>query len=255
MIWKAIGKSATGTSHIAADKGCDDSICYKIITDNYNNEVLICCASDGAGSAKYSDWASTYTTITFIERLTENINQGFIITEAIIYSIAEEIYEGIRNEADSKQELINEFSCTLLGCCITDNRSAFFQIGDGAVVRNDGLDFFTAVWWPQNGEYLNTTSFLIDDPTFKDLRVTIIYERVDEVAIFTDGLQMLALNMEGGVVHQPFFADLFRVVRIAQNEDEVAILQVKLEEFINSTQVNNRTDDDKTLFLASRLNE
>ncbi len=253
MIWKAIGQSVTGTSHAATDKGCEDAVCYKVIKDSDDNEVLICCASDGAGSAQYAALASEYTTQQFIDKLSEKVLDGFIITEAIIYSIAEEVYEGLKNEADLKQVPVNEFSCTLLGCCITDNRSAFFQIGDGAVVRNDGLGFYTAVWWPQNGEYLNTTSFLVDDPSFKDLRVTIIYERVDEVAIITDGLQMLALNMDGGVVHQPFFADLFKVVRMAENEYEVGILQLKLEEFLNTSQVNNRTDDDKTLFLASRL--
>lgn len=253
MIWKAIGQSVTGISHAALEKGCEDAIQYKVVADMNGDEVLLCCASDGAGSAQYAAWASDFTVCSMVERLSGLISDAAQITEAGIYSIVEEIYEGLKNEAEGKQTELNEFSCTLLGCCISKDRAAFFQVGDGAIVRNDGLDFYTAVWWPHNGEYQNSTSFLVDDPTFKDLHIAVIDERVDEVALFTDGLQMLALNMEGCNVHQPFFHDLFRVVRMAKNEDDVMILSRKMEEFLNSTQINGRTDDDKTLFLASRI--
>ena len=53
MMWKAIGKSVIGTSHIAAGKKCEDVLQYQITYDSYSEELLICCASDGAGSAKY----------------------------------------------------------------------------------------------------------------------------------------------------------------------------------------------------------
>jgi hypothetical protein len=76
---------------------------------------------------------------------------------------------------------------------------------------------------------------------------------VDEVAIFTDGLQMLALNMESRTVHQPFFSDLFRYLRMANDADKVSILNGKLATYLDSPGINGRTDDDKTLFLATRL--
>jgi len=252
MMWKAIGYSAAGTAHTAADKGCEDAIRFRSVYGN-DGEALVCCASDGAGSTQYGGWAAEFSTSRMVDRISQSVNTPAGVTEAAVYAMVEEIYEELHAEAEYRQADLSEFSCTLLGCCIMDSRSVFFQVGDGAIVRNDGLDFYTAVWWPQNGEYLNTTSFLADDPTFKDLRIAVIHEPVAEVALFTDGLQLLALNMEAGTVHQPFFEDLFRVVRIAENEEEVGILQQKLAEFLESSQVNSRTDDDKTLFLASRL--
>jgi hypothetical protein len=252
MIWKAIGRSVTGTSHIAIDKGCEDALAYKVVMDANGMDVLLCCASDGAGSAQYAAFASSYATGSMIDSLSNIITDCIAITEAAIYGVAEHIYDHLAKEAENRNVPLNEFSCTLLGCCIGKNRAVFFQVGDGAIARNDGSGYYTPVWLPQNGEYQNATTFLIDDPTFKDLHIMIVEEQVDEVAIFTDGLQMLALNMEAGTAHQPFFTDLFKYLRMADGEDKIKVLDRKLEEYLNGRAINERTDDDKTLFLASR---
>jgi hypothetical protein len=173
--------------------------------------------------------------------------------EADIYAMLEDIYDGLATEAANRDVPIDEFSCTLLGCIITPYRSAFFQVGDGAIVRNDGTDFFTPVWWPYNGEYQNTTTFLTDDRTLNNVNIQITEEPTTEVAMFTDGLQMLALNTETQTAHQPFFTDLFRYLRMAGDEEQAGVLNRKLGEYLDSKNINDRTDDDKTLLLATRL--
>ncbi len=253
MIWKAIGKSVEGTSHSALQKGCEDSIEYNVIKNLSGVEVLVCCASDGAGSAQFAAFASEYITGKVVEAITDLVSSGSQVSESDIFGIAESIYEYFKQEAAAREVEINEFSCTLLGCCVERERAVFFQVGDGAIVRNDGLGFYVPVWWPFNGEYQNTTSFLVDDVTLKNLNIVILDEQVDEVALFTDGLQMLALNMEYENVHQPFFIDMFRVVRLADENSKIELLNGKLADYLNSNQINDRTDDDKTLFLASRL--
>jgi len=252
MIWKAIGQSEAGTSHVASGKSCEDNITYTIVADAAGEEVLVCCASDGAGSAKFGGRASEYTTQTFFHRLTDFAKSGNEISEADIYTIAEDVYEALQHEAEDRSVELNEFSCTLLGMYITKTKACFFQIGDGAIVRNDGSGFYVPVWWPFNGEYQNTTSFLIDDPTLPNLNIQIIEGGVDEVALFTDGLQMLILNTEEQNVHQPFFEPFFRYLRLTTQPDQENILKIKLSEYLNSAVINTRTDDDKTLFLASR---
>lgn len=253
MIWKTIGQSVTGTSHVAAEKGCEDAIQYRVVHDANDDEVLVCCVSDGAGSAQFAAWASDYATTKVAQTLSGlEINTAEIST-GDIYSIVEEVYDTFCIEAEVYQVELNEYSCTLLGCCITKARAVFFQVGDGAIVRNDGSGFFTPVWMPHNGEYQNSTSFIVDDKTLANLHISILDEKVDEVALFTDGLQLLALNMEAETVHQPFFNDLFRFLRMANEPDNVAVLNRKLAEYLESPQINERTDDDKTLFLASRL--
>ncbi len=155
--------------------------------------------------------------------------------------------------AVQRNEPLNEFSCTFLGCVLFDSKSIFFQIGDGAIIRDDGNNNFVAVWWPHNGEYSNTTAFLIDDHNLCHLKIAVVEDSVQEVALFTDGLQLLALNNENLSVHQPFFTGMFKWLRMATKEEDIHILNRKLGEYLDSDVINSRTDDDKTLFLATRL--
>ena len=253
MTWKAIGHSVIGTSHTTTGKPCEDAIQYHALPDANGDEVLICCASDGAGSAQYAAWAAEFATDEMIEALTHFIAYGGQVTEADIYAMVEQIYDGLLSESETQHVELNEYSCTLLGCVISCDRAVFFQVGDGAIIRNDGSDFYTPVWWPHNGEYHNTTSFIVDDRSLSHLNILILEEEVNEVALFSDGMQMLALNMDTLTAHQPFFEDMFRFLRQANEPDKVTMLNRQLAEYLNSKQINDRTDDDKTLFLASRF--
>ena len=253
MTWKAIGGSVAGTSHINAGKGCEDALQYRVIQTPGGDEVLICACSDGAGSAIHAQYASACCTEKVMAALSKFGEEAVLVTESVIFSMAEEIYSHFENEAISNGIPINEYSCTLLGCYIAGGRAVFFQVGDGAIVRNDGTGFFIPVWWPHNGEYQNSTSFLVDDKAFSNLKVCVLEEQIEEIAIFTDGLQMLALNMETRHAHQPFFTGLFKYLRMADEEGKITILQRKATEYLGSEQINGRTDDDKTLFLATRV--
>ena len=70
-----------------------------------------------------------------------------------------------------------------------------------------------------------------------------------ELAVLTDGLQMLALDFGQAKVHDRFFAPLFRTLKNGPDEET---LRASLLEFMDSKRVNDRTDDDKTLLLATR---
>jgi hypothetical protein len=175
------------------------------------------------------------------------------VNDRTVMLLAESIFDNLKKQAEELGVPPNEFSCTLLGFVIFPNKACFIQVGDGAIIRNDGSGHFTWVWWPHNGEYQNTTAFLIDDPNFGNLKTRVIEERINEVAVFSDGLQMLALTYETETVHQPFFADLFKWLRLAKEDEHIAILNKKLTDYLGSDIINNRTDDDKTLLLATRL--
>ena len=253
MNWKTIGESVIGTSHNTAGGTCEDNVRYRVTKDKFGDDVMICVASDGAGSAKYASWASAFATKEGIGILSLISQEPDRVQERDIFGMVEDIYDVLAWEAEQKKVDIHEYSCTLLGCFIAKHKSIFFQIGDGAIVRNDGSDFYTPVWWPHNGEYQNTTAFIVDDRNLANLNILVLDEPVHEVAVFTDGLQMLALNMEDRNAHQPFFADMFRYLRLADDTPKLDILDRKLTEYLESEAVNNRTDDDKTLFLGTRL--
>jgi Protein phosphatase 2C len=252
MIWKVIGQSVIGSSHIQSDKTCEDAVHYEIV-NLIEDEALICFVSDGAGSAKYAARASETAVTQGVTILRELISNGVEIDEQHLLALAENIYDKLKEFADELQEPVNEFSCTLLGFVILPEKACFLQIGDGAIVRSDGNGYFTHIWWPHNGEYQNTTAFLVDDPNFPNLKIKIVEESIEEVAVFTDGLQMLALNNESEQVHQPFFNDLFKWLRKASDVEHVNILNNKLNEYLAGDIINNRTDDDKTLLLATKV--
>ena len=255
MKWKAIGQSVAGHSHHTNGKGCEDVVQYGIEQTDDGTEVLICAASDGAGSAKFAAMAAGFATNKIFDILTSFAIAGHEVAEKDIFTMVEDVYEGLSLFADIQGAELNEYSCTLLGCYLTVEKAVFFQIGDGAIVRNDGTGYFTTIWWPQNGEYQNTTSFIVDDARLGNLKIVIIEGKIDEVALFTDGLQLLALSMESQNVHQPFFNDMFQFLRQANTSKQVGILNEKLEQYLNSDTINSRTDDDKTLFMASRLGD
>lgn len=255
MMWKVIGQSVIGTSHLAANKSCEDAIAYKVVSTANNETALICCVSDGAGSAAYAEEASAMATQKAVELLEENILAEKDIDNSTVLSVAENIYDALANLAEERGVELNEFSCTFLGCILLEEKSVFFQIGDGAIIRDDGNNGYAAIWWPQNGEYSNTTVFLVDDINFPNLKITTVNERINEVAIITDGLQHLTLNNETSSVHGLFFSDLFKWLRMATKPEEIDILNSKLKEFLSSQMISGRTDDDKTLFLATTLNK
>ena len=114
MSWKTIGKSVIGTSHISADKQCEDALQYKIIVDNKDEQVLIAIASDGAGSAKFAKEASNIATYFGIQMLTNFIKEGTKINEASIVLMVETLVEEFTKFSEIANEPLCEYSCTLL---------------------------------------------------------------------------------------------------------------------------------------------
>lgn len=95
------------------------------------------------------------------------------------------------------------------------------------------------------------TNFVTEEDALAHLHVSVTSARIDEVALFSDGLQRLALSFEQRTPHIPFFEPMLNVLR-RQKPVECEALDEQLARFLNSSQINGRTDDDKTLVLATR---
>jgi len=224
--------------------------------DAGGSEVLVAVASDGAGTATLAQLGSRLACDLFVDEVKANVEGGN--TRALLSDnfIADWIGKFRRiavgwSRADSAR--IQDFACTLLAAVVWSDRMVYFQIGDGAIVvsRRDEPDRYLVVCWPQQGEYANTTNFLTDaDATEKVVREA-RSGSIDEVAVFTDGMQRLALDYRAQSAHGPFFAPLFAWLRprIGGYSRE---LSDSLAVYLNSEKINSRTDDDKTLILATR---
>lgn len=208
---------------------------------------MIAACSDGAGSAELSHLASRCAVERFLEEAGRSLDDASPEREAI-EACVDAARARVLEEASAQGVPPRQLACTLLGVIAGEAWTAFVQIGDGVIVF-DGEAGYELAFWPDNGEYANTTRFLTDDDYRAHLRIKIVSRPVGELALLTDGLQMLALDFAQARVHGPFFAPLFRTVR---NGPDAEALRASLLEFLDSRRVNDRTDDDKTLLLATR---
>ena len=53
------------------------------------------------------------------------------------------------------------------------------------------------------------------------MKIAVVEDNIQEVALFTDGLQLLALNNENLSVHQPFFTSMFKWLRMATKDVDI----------------------------------
>jgi len=99
------------------------------------------------------------------------------------------------------------------------------------------------------GKYANMINFVTDENAIDVLAVKALPAQPEKVAVFSDDIQRLALNMATKTAHTPFFTPFFTVLAkaTAVQEDH---LQAELAQFLESPAVNERTGNDKTLALA-----
>lgn len=250
-MWRVIGASAIGTSHVDTNLGCQDSYSFDVICVD-DQEYLVCLISDGAGSAKEGGKGAELACTTgksSIEATFLDPNST-LFDESNVENWVLNIRRVIREIADTNSLTPRDYACTFLGVIISSSKAIFFQIGDGAIVASNG-HAQGVVFWPDSGPYANMTNFITDEDALTNLHVLVTCRHIDEVAIFSDGIQRLALSFQQLIPHLPFFEPMFNVLR-SYDPSQCHVLDEQLANFLNSPQVNERTDDDKTLVLASR---
>lgn len=252
VTWRFVNAAARGTSHDASGTPCQDD-CFVDMAESASGEaVLVAAVADGAGSAERSEVGSGIACASLVARMIETLQHCEVVE--LEAADAESWLAGVRTEIDAcaarENSDIRQFACTILGCAIGERAAVFFQIGDGAIVASEG-DGLHPVFWPEAGEYANMTRFLTDS----DFAAHLFFARrdaaVDEVALFSDGLQRLALVFEDRSVHAPFFDPMLQQLR-GQPAGPAEVFVLPLLRFLSSDAVNARTDDDKSLVLATR---
>lgn len=221
-------------------------------------ELLIVVASDGAGSAKLSQIGSTETCRFVTQRVRDLCSSGApptAITKDMAIQLVLDAQENLRTKAGEAGATLRDVACTLVAGVVAADSAIFLQVGDGVAVvgdRNEGTDDFCWVFWPERGEYANTTCFLSDENVAEHVMFDGGPRRVDEIALLTDGIQHMVLDYKSKAAHAPFFRRMMVPLRGCRDAGHVAPLSTALAGYLDSTTVNERTDDDKTLILASR---
>jgi serine/threonine protein phosphatase PrpC len=252
--WRSAYASVQGTSHVESNQPCQDACTYEQFLTSEGKEFLVMIASDGSGSALLSHVGSQMVCQFLLEKIYQFFKEGWTlnqITERHARFLLRYVSISIGRVARLRKIKKRDFAATLLVALISDEYSAFFQLGDGAIVI-DSDSGYRPVFWPQSGKYANETYFITDESATENLKFMLLKETVNKIALFTDGIQRLALKYDIKAAYSPFFHPLFEYLQSVP-EETLPQLNEQIENFLNSEAVNARTNDDKTLMLACRI--
>ncbi len=254
--WRYIFVSVEGSSHQKSGLPCQDASDCRLISLDDGETVLIMAASDGAGSADRSDIGASLCCSMFIQEVTAFLRGGgdvSQITRDFVRNWLEAFQEAVRHRAEEDELTPRDFACTIIAAVLGHDSAVFIQVGDGVIVISppEDPDEYCWVFWPQQGEYENTTVFATEPTALEVFNYELSRSRFDEIAILTDGLQRLALHFQTQTAYSPFFRPMFAPLR-SSSPTSLDSLTASLRVFLDSKPVNDRVDDDKTLVIATR---
>lgn len=253
MDWKAIRRSATGTSHKKQQLPCQD-YGHFIICHN----VILGAVADGAGSAKYSDVGAKLTVETVLNELLQLGEYTLYLhysplplpdeqARTIFTNTLKKVVKTLQEQAASSDYSVNDLACTLLVFLATPNWVAAMQIGDGFIVARLQEGEHQLLFPPDKGEFINETTFVTSANALNEMQVRVLPGQQKFICASTDGLERVAIRMSDWTPFSPFFQPLEEYLVETCNpelEDEY------IRNFLDSERLNAKTDDDKTLLLC-----
>ncbi len=253
-MWRVIGASEQGTSHLQHGLPCQDAYAWQVIGDH-----LIIAVADGLGSAARAEQAS--------KALVEEVLHLFAAKqpallqddtpennhEEILGSIFFAARALLEQIATIEKEPLKDYASTLLVAILHPNGFIAGQIGDGAMVAKLADDSLILVNTPQQGEFINETIPITADNALDALTVVTYQGEIKAFSVFSDGLQNLALDMSNQMPYAPFFTPLFKIASDVSLDSDYTSEQ--LAGFLQSERICQRTDDDKTLVLAAYISD
>ena len=254
--WKVALASVIGTSHTERGVECQDYCDHKFLQIG-DDEIVVAVVDDGEGSDSNSLEGAELACSYFINEVEIFLSQGKSITD-LDREFGEHwlayIQQRIGDLAATNDRNLRDFACTFLAALVDDESAVFYQIGDGGMVfspiEREGEFFWALV--PEESVYANTTNFITDKSATEKLQYEILSQPVKSLVMFTDGVQGLAVDYRDaspGKPHQPFLRPMLSPLA---TDTEITVINEKLHLFLNSKEINERTDDDKTIVLISR---
>lgn len=247
--WKCVGVSVTGTSHIKKQMQCQDAYLFKELAGG----ELIVAVADGAGSALLSQQGSQLVVKRAVTFLSNTISLyrpkssgawHYFVSQAFVLAYADLIQYALK-----QRRSVKDFATTLQIVVTTENWTVSAIIGDGAAVVLDVDDALFPVMIPQRGEYASETNFVTSSFSMKHLDVKVYSSPAQGIAVLTDGIVHVSINEKSNRPSSKFFIPFFKFLAATQSHQQA---ETGVVQFLESDQVNSKTDDDKTLVLALR---
>lgn len=252
LNWRVVAATVAGTAHVERGRGCEDHCLARVQRNVGGEPVLSIFVADGAGGAACGGTGAALAVQTADALLGALLRHEVWRLDA---TLAAEVLQAVRldlyDAAAAQQRLPRDYACTLIGLVSTPTASLAMQIGDGGLVLDTGAGLEVPIA-PMIGEYANSTRFVTDADAPVRWTHRFYPAPVQRAAAFSDGLQGLALDLATLQPHAPLFDGLFAALTSAPPEQN-ELLPEALARFLDSEQVNARTDDDKALALALAL--
>jgi len=242
-MWRSIGAKATGAAHATDGVPCQDAFAHAALAA----DLVAIAVADGAGSAPFAKSGADIAVDRAVQYL-HNVSE-FLTSDASTWVPA------VRGAFDAARGSIidfgraqgidaRQFATTLQVALLGQTAYCYGRIGDGGGVgRFDGA-LIPLAPAPANG-FVNETTFLTSGGSAPD--VVFRADHLSECAIFTDGLQHLAMQLSEWKPHDPFFSPLFQFVRTTP---DVGVAQESLGAYLRTDKVDKRTHDDRTLVVS-----
>lgn len=245
MAWQVVAASVQGASHERMGLPCQDAVYWKL----QKPSLLLAAVADGAGSSAKSDIAAQKAAQTAVDWLADNLASFLPMNDAawqtIAHRAAEEVIQTICTIAEENATPLQEYATTLIVAVVDPTWIGVCQIGDGAVVIRQDCEKVIGLSRPSVGEYLNETTFVTSESALETAQKVFWAGQATHIAVFSDGLDLLALKLPDYSPYDKFFDPLFKFV------DSAEASEAHLSEFLRSSRVRERTDDDLTLLLAT----
>lgn len=241
--WATAAASVTGSAHRQAGLANDDF--HHFCT--WGDGTLVAAVADGASSAHRSAEGARAVCDALVAHCThvpaDSDGARALICAAI---------EGARSRLRSLGEM-DEFHATVAMALTGPQGGWFAHIGDGAgfAYRCNGATALeiSAFSPPVNGEYIGETYFFTQEDWRDHLRLTPIPAAASALLLMTDGCTNFVLGPGQKSIHRPFLEPVHRF--LVQAADD-AHRNEAVHELLSRSQVDQISDDDRTLFWAMR---
>jgi hypothetical protein len=250
--WRYAGVSVTGPAHSEEGGACQDA--HKIVEGLEDSIIAIVC--DGAGSTRLGGTAARMTCealpCLLRNRLVPSSVNVASVPRALVWARREligalgEVRALLLRHALEQNVDPDELLSTLVGVIAHPRFGGiFFHVGDGAGLSFDRDGTLVALSPPANGEYLNTTYFLIENDWRRHLRFRFFASGFKSIVLMTDGVTDLALTRKAAravVPFEPFFGPVLRFLTSC----EADAAEQGLHAILDGEAARAKVDDDKT---------
>ena len=253
--WRFAHASAIGLAHINQNTDCQDRFACRTMTTANDGEILIAVVADGAGSAEKGFRGAEMACELFTAEIADFLNSKNASVKSLNADFGrrwiEYFQQKIGDIAQTDEKTLRDYATTLVAAVIGETSAIFYQVGDGGIVysASGAAQSYRFGVAPAESLYVNMTDFLTDETAFEKLRFEVIENSVEDVILFSDGIFAVAVDYQTNQPHEPFLMPMIAPLRNGRGADG---LNEKLESFLSSPKLNEKTDDDKTIILASR---